>query len=170
MLIKKEQITIREFTIDDVENKVRWINDSENNEYLHYDIPLNVEKTKRWFLQKNNDGRLDCVIEFDSVPVGLIGLLAIDKQNSKAEFYISMGEASYKRKGIAYRATKMIIEYAFEDLGLNKIYLNVDAENIPACKLYEKSGFICEGVFKKDLFHRGKLIDRKRYAILREDL
>ena len=62
-----------------------------------------------------------------------------------------------------------MLKYAFDELGLNKVYLNVDAENIAACNLYEKIGFKCEGVFKEDMMHRDKMIDRKRYAILKKE-
>ena len=72
-------------------------------------------------------------------------------------------------RGIATKATMLILEYAFEDLGLNKVYLTVDANNEKACGLYERVGMSCEGLFREDLFHQGKLIDRKRYAILKRD-
>ena len=49
------------------------------------------------------------------------------------------------------------------------MYLSVDADNMAACHLYEKLGLRCEGVFKEDMMHRGKLIDRKRYAILKKE-
>lgn len=161
-------VSLRKFCEEDIDNKIRWINDPLNNIYLHYDIPLEKDKTLQWFRNKNNETRFDFVIEYDGTPVGLIGLLAIDKINSKAEYYICLGEHEYKGKGIAKAATRLILDFGFDELNLNKIYLNVDAENEAACFLYEKAGFTCEGVFKQDLFHRGRLIDRKRYAILRE--
>ncbi len=169
MYIVENEIVLREFLEKDVANKVEWINNSENNTYLHYDIPLTYEKTLAWYKSKDNEKRRDLVIEYSGVPVGVIGLLCIDNANSKAEFYISIGNTSFKRKGIATRATKMLLKYAFEDLNLNKVYLNVDEENEIACRLYERVGFKCEGVFVKDLFHRGKYINRKRYAILRDE-
>ena len=169
MLLKFEKISLREFAISDIENKIKWINNPENNKYLHYDIPLEYDKTLRWFENKNNNVRCDLIVEYEGVPVGLIGLLNIDTVNSKAEYYICIGEVQYKGKGIAKTATRLIVKYGFEELGLNKIYLNVDADNEIACALYEKSGFICEGVFKKDLLHRGRFIDRKRYALLKEN-
>lgn len=168
MPLESGKILLRDFTVSDIENKIRWINNPENNAYLHYDIPLEYDKTLNWFENKNNDIRCDFVVEYDGVPVGLIGLLNIDRVNRKAEYYICIGETSYKGRGIAKVATRLLIEYGFEELKLNKIYLNVDAENVVACGLYEKSGFVCEGVFKKDLLHRGRLVDRKRYAILEE--
>ena len=163
-------ITLRKFTAEDIPNKVRWINDESNNTYLHYELPLELEKTQCWFDNiKNKADRYDAVIEADGVSIGVIGLLNIDSVNLKAEYYITLGEASYKRKGISYIASQQLLEYAFDVLDLNKVYLNVDANNIAACNLYEKLGFNCEGIFKEDMMHRGELIDRKRYAILKRD-
>lgn len=163
-------ISLKKFTAADISNKVRWINDESNNMYLHYELPLEIEKTQRWFESiKNRADRYDAVIEADGVSIGVIGLLNIDVVNLKAEYYITLGEASYKRKGISYIASQQLLKYAFEILKLNKVYLNVDADNVAACNLYEKLGFRCEGVFKEDILHREKLIDRKRYAILKKE-
>jgi len=92
----------------------------------------------------------------------------VDGVNLKAEFYISMGRHEFKRKGIASRASRMLLEYAFGQLHLNKVYLNVDEENIAACNLYEKLGFQMEGRFIKDIVHRGAFINRCRYAIFKK--
>lgn len=162
-------VSLREFAEQDIGLKVKWINDPANNQYLHYDIPIEYEKTLHWFRLKDNAHRMDCTIEYDGEPVGVIGILSIDSVSKKAEYYITVGNTAYKRRGIATKATMLILEYAFEDLELNKVYLTVDADNENACRLYEKVGMTCEGVFREDLFRKGKLIDRKRYAILKRD-
>lgn len=166
---RNNDVTIRDFQLEDVPMKVRWINDPEMNRYLHYHIPLNENDTRNWFLRKDNETRRDCVIEYRGEPAGLIGLLAIDRINRKAEYYVSLGEPRFLHLGIASAATALILEYAFGTLDLNKVYLNVDADNTDACMLYERNGFLCEGVFRQDLLHHGRLIDRKRFAILRQD-
>lgn len=166
MAICEENVSLRLFTESDIKDKIRWINDPENNKYLHYDIPLEYEKTLNWFRNKNNSIRCDFTIEYDGKPIGLIGLLNIDELNKKAEYYICIGEKEYKGKGIATKATILILRYGFATLNLNKIYLNVDSENIAACNLYKKCGFVCEGEFIEDLFHNNTFINRKRYAIL----
>ena len=163
IIAQDDKVKIREFCIDDIENKVKWINDKNNNKYLHYDIPLCVEKTIAWFGNKAKN-RLDCIIEYDDVPIGLIGLIGIDETNKKAEFYITIGNNEFKRKGIAFNATNLILNYAFEQLGLIKIYLNVDEDNVAACNLYEKVGFVLEGRFIKDLYHNDGFINRLRYS------
>lgn len=106
------KISIRKFEGKDIPKKVEWINNSENNKYLHYDIPLKIEKTEKWF-EKNKDrtDRFDAVIEADGVPCGTIGLLSIDQKNKKAEYYIAMGEISLKGKGVSTNASKLLLKY-----------------------------------------------------------
>lgn len=169
MFLRKNDIVIRDFSLEDIPLKVEWINNPENNYFLHYDLPLEIKKTQEWFL-KRSINRIDCIIEYNQIPVGLIGFLNIDSVNCKAEFYITIGDTSFKRKGIGLHATQLMIEFAFSQLELNKIYLNVDEENNAACALYEKAGFYCEGNFIKELFHNGKFINRKRYAILSDKI
>ena len=165
-----KDIVLREFEESDIAKKVEWINNPANNQYLHYDIPLNVDKTLTWFKNKDNSKRVDCIIEYNGTPVGLIGLLQIDKLNKKAEYYITIGETEFKRKGIATKASKAIIDYAFNELKLHKVYLTVDARNDSAIKLYEKVGFKQEGYFVGDLFCEmtQEFIDRERYSIFED--
>ena len=167
---REVEVTIRKFDRTDIPKKVEWINNPENNQFLHYDIPICVEKTEKWFdSHEGEDTRFDAVIEADGIPVGTIGLLAIDKKNSKAEYYIAMGETAYKGKGVAKKASKLILEYGFQTIGLNRIYLFTEVENIAAQKLFEKVGFTKEGIIRQDIVSHGCYVDRFAYGLLRED-
>ena len=166
----KDKVSIRKFNENDIENKIKWINDSANNQFLHYDLPLEYEKTKKWYETiKDRTDRFDAVIEYEKIPVGIIGLLNIDKKNQKAEYYITLGEKEYKGKGIAYNASIKILEYAFEKLKLNKIYLYTEVENIIAQKLFDKLGFQKEGTLREDLIINNEKKDRYAYAIFRRE-
>lgn len=164
------EITIRKFERTDIPKKVEWINNPDNNQFLHYDIPICVETTEKWFdSHMGEDNRYDAVIEADGVPVGTIGLLSIDRKNNKAEFYIAMGEIAYKGKGVAKEASRLILTYGFEVVGLNRIYLFTEVENVVAQKLFERLGFVREGVMRQDIFSHGKYVDRIAYSFLKED-
>lgn len=163
-------VSIRKFEREDIPKKVEWINNSANNRFLHYDIPLKVEKTQKWFDSiKDRTDRFDAVIEADGVPCGTIGLLNIDQKNGKAEYYIAMGEVSLKGKGISTQASKLILDYGFKDLGLNRIYLFTETENIPAQRLFEKVGFVKEGCIRSDIVSHGQFVDRYAYGIIRDE-
>lgn len=51
-------VTIRKFEAKDIPLKVQWINDPFNNKYLHYNLPLDEDKTFQWF-QKNKVEQTD---------------------------------------------------------------------------------------------------------------
>ena len=164
------EVTIRKFEKTDIPRKVEWINNPENNQFLHYDIPICVEKTEKWFESHiGDDTRYDAVIEADGVPVGTIGLLSIDRKNSKAEYYIAMGEVAYKGKGVAKAASRLILAYAFETLGLNRVYLFTEVENVAAQRLFERVGFVKEGIIRQDILSHRKYVDRMAYGYLREE-
>ena len=164
------KISIRKFERNDIPKKVEWINNPENNQFLHYNIPISVSGTEEWFDSHIDDAdRYDAVMEADGVPVGTIGLLSIDRKNCKAEYYIAMGETDYKGKGVAKEASRLILQYGFEELGLNRIYLFTEIENIVAQKLFEKVGFTREGLIRQDIISHGKYVDRVVYGYLKED-
>lgn len=160
------KVGIRKFQEEDIPLKVKWINDENNNKYLHYDLPLKENKTLEWYKRiKNRNDRADFTITFDGEPAGLIGLLNIEFDNLQAEYYICLGEEKFKGKGIAKKATDLLIRKADEIYGLKKIYLYTEIDNIPAQKLFEKCGFVKERLIENDLFYRGKYIDRFYYVL-----
>ena len=71
--------------------------------------------------------------------------------------------------GIAYEATMDILEYAFEKLGLHRVYLNVLEENVRANKFYKKCGFRYEGTFQDHLCIHGAYKNLNWYGIRKED-
>ena len=77
-------------------------------------------------------------------------------QNKKAEYGVFIGEKDYLGKGVGQAATKLILDFAFTELKLHKVFLRVLSDNIGAIKSYEKSGFVQEGFFKDEIFADGK--------------
>lgn len=157
-------IVIRKFAEEDIPHKVCWINDVRNNRFLHYELPLQEDKTKTWFKKiQNRTDRYDAIIEYRGKPVGLIGLLSIE--NGQAEYYIAMGEVAEKRKGIAYSATQTLFHYARFELGLQQLYLYTELENIAAQRLFEKAGFVRQSIVKGHAINRGCPVDCYYYTI-----
>ena len=163
-------VKIRKFEHSDIPRKVEWINNPMNNKFLHYDLPLSIERTEKWFESHRGDTtRFDAVIEVDGVPTGTIGLLNIDHQNGKAELYIALGVEANKGKGVGTAASKLMLKYGFMTLGLHRIYLYTETGNLPAQRMFERIGFLKEGLLRQDVVSHGHIADRYVYAILKED-
>lgn len=101
--------------------------------------------------------------------VGYAGLYRIDIPNSHAEYGILIGERGYWRQGIGTRATQAMLRLAFEHLGLNRVYLEVLASNLPARGTYRKCGFRNEGVARRHVCRDGGFTDVVHMGILAGD-
>jgi len=160
-------LQIRKFSEDDIPYKVKWINDHGNNSYLSYDLPLREDQTLLWYRAiVDRTDRADYTITCDDEPVGLIGLLNIDDKNKKAEYYIVLGGASHKGKGVADIAISLLMEESFGKYGLSKVYAYVEIGNKSAQRMCERMGFIKEGLLREDISKEGKRIDRFVYGLL----
>lgn len=164
------KVSLRKFTVEDIPHKVRWINDSANNRFLHYDLPLTEQATAVWFERINSQNtRLDMTILFEGTPVGIAGLLQIDRKNASAEVYITVGEVSYKGLGIAGQALEQLLRLAFKQFDLERVFLLTEVENTSAIRAYEKFGFFREGCLRNELRKNGVSVSRYIYSMLKKE-
>ena len=169
-MYRYDDVRIRKFRFEDIPLKIEWINNPANNEFLHYDLPLEYEKTVEWFkCNKDRTDRFDAVIEYLGEPVGICGLLNIDYKNSKAEDYMTVGNTLYKRRGIATKAGTLNALYCFEVLKLNRLYAYIEVGN-QSLGLYLKRGFNVEGYLRESLKKGDIYVDRFVLGMSRKNL
>jgi ribosomal-protein-serine acetyltransferase len=99
---------------------------------------------------------------------GLIGLKDIDLVNNKAEIgYWLIKEAV--GKGIMTRSCAALLNYAFDRLKLNKIWIRCAVENTRSCNIPKQMGFSFEGIERQGEMLHGKYHDLKVYSLLRKE-
>jgi RimJ/RimL family protein N-acetyltransferase len=87
--------------------------------------------------------------EGEEEPSGVISLANISEANSSADLSIIVGNERDRARGLGTEAIRIIVRYAFEDLGLNRVALSVFEFNEPAIQAYEKLGFKEEGRLRR---------------------
>lgn len=167
-----QKVELRLIEKEDMVKRAKWINDPKIQSTLNYDFPTSVSKTMAWF-QNNllNDSRREFSI-FDKSNgkyIGFCGLFDIDYKAKKAEHHCVIGDIDYHSKGFGKDAYKVIVNYGFKELGLNRIYAYQRINNIPAHKLVEKLGWKREGLLRSDLYSHGEIRDRYIISILKSE-
>ncbi|AVM00282.1 spermidine acetyltransferase [Gordonia iterans] len=99
---------------------------------------------------------------------GIVELVSIDLRHRNCEFQIIV-DPECQGRGYAGAATRAALRYAFAVLNLHKVYLLVDNENKAAIHVYEKAGFVTEGVLRQEYFADGAYQDVTRMAIFQRD-
>jgi len=108
-----------------------------------------------------------CTIEPDQ-PVGLTFFTRIDWAGRAAVFYIAVAEKENWSKGYGSETVRMMVEYAFKTLNLNRIQLHVTVGNERAVKAYKKAGFQVEGTLRQAMYFEGRYHDFYVMAVLKE--
>lgn len=171
MLLKGKNIKLRPMTKADLPLKVQWYNDPEIKKTLILDEDLQLEKTIAWFEKiQDSDSRLDLIIESsDGQPIGVIGLVNIDRRHGTAEIFIVIGEKDYWAKGLMLTAESLLINEAFSELGLEKIWAHVRANNIASIITMKKLGFKIEGTLRQHICVDGQREDIFICGLLKQD-
>ncbi len=149
-----------------------WIN---NEKVTHYMVtglyPANYQKLAEVYDHDLKEGNIVFAIRAGESKdiVGSTGLYRFDWQSRHAEFRIIIGDEGMWGKGIGSNVCKFLVQYGFERLNLNKIWLGVNEENKAAVKSYENAGFHHEGSLRQELFRNNKYYDILRMSILKEE-
>jgi diamine N-acetyltransferase len=173
-MIYGDGIRLRSIEREDIPTFVRWFNDPEIRSYLLMYRPMSRASEERWFegLAARTDDFLfavEALVGDQWVHIGNIGLESVDWKNSHCTFGIVLGEKQYWGQGYGTKAIKTVLRYAFDELNLHRVELEVFAYNPRAIRCYEKAGFRHEGTRRQSHFHNGQYHDAHRMGILREE-
>jgi len=158
------------------DNIARWARDSEYIRLTESDpaIPLTTKVTLKWIekLQEQDPPKVyvfgirtldgDCLI-------GDVGLGGIRWAHGDCNLGIGLGDRQDWGKGYGTDAMRLILRYAFTELNLQRVSLDVYAYNPRAIRCYEKAGFVHEGRMRKLLNREGQHWDIIFMGILREE-
>jgi len=161
------RVVLRPLEREHLERCVKWFNDREVTYYLGREQPLTMAEEERWFAEYR--AKVDeeiYAIEVNGNHVGNVGLHAIDRANRKANLGIVIGEKDYWSKGLGTDAMQTVLRYAFEQLRLHKVNLDVIEYNERAIHVYERCGFVKEGIRREELWKRGRFVNLVRMSIL----
>lgn len=134
------RITFRSICEADLDYRMRWLNDDNLRVSIGFDGENSVEANREWLSHCQGKDRDFSMILCDGVPIGILGLKNISKDNKDAEAFIMIGSDEHRGQGIGEISMKYLISLAAK-LGLKRLYLTVNESNVPAIKMYKKIDF-----------------------------
>lgn len=167
-----KKVFLRAFQDEDLPMITRVENHPDPRATLFYSKPTTIKQIEERILGFVNDPNSICftICEKESgQEIGQTLLLRIDWVSRSSIFYIGIADKENWSKGFGSETTKLMIDYAFSTLNLNRIQLHVSVENLPAVKVYEKCGFKKEGTLREAMYHENHFIDFYVMGILRRD-
>lgn len=166
-ILRGKHVLLRPLASGDLRRCVKWFSDPEVTYFLGRAAGITLAEEERWF--REYEGKRDeqiFAIEVRGSHVGNVGLHKVDRDHRKADLGIVIGESDLWSKGHGTDAIRAVLRYAFQALGLHKVSLDVLEYNHRAIRVYEKVGFVREGVRREDVYKDGRFVDVVRMGIL----
>lgn len=160
----KDGIHLRPLRADDFDRVFAWHNDPQLYETLTGPFRYVSRATEEeWFRQRTSRSSreisLAICVGHSERHIGNIYLKDIDWISRNAVLAIFIGDASERSKGHGVKAIRALVDHAFNDLGLKRLYLHALDDNVAAIRAYEKVGFEKEGVLRRHAFKGGRFVD-----------
>jgi len=172
LMLKGKRIGLRPLETTDTWLMYRWFNDHRVLEDLgaeHMYFATSMEEEAEFVVSMTRDtGSVWFIIEMleGHEPIGVVGLANIDQRNAAAELRIVVGEPSRWGQGLGRETIGLVLDYGFDTRNLHRIWLRVASYNQRAISCYRASGFVDEGAYRQDHFHKGRWQDARRMSIL----
>ena len=177
-VIDGKKVLLRPFEVNDCEEMIVILEDAElqrltgsvtsDEEAYTASTKEEIEKTKQWYLTRNmQKDRLDLAI-VDKQTGKIVGEVVYndyEEETGNVNFRILIGREG-RNKGIGTEAVDLFIRYGMKRLEIHKISLEVYSFNPRAERVYQKAGFILEGIKKEDFIYNDEYIDTKIYGLL----
>lgn len=100
--------------------------------------------------------------------IGRVSLMPFSRRNLRAEIGYAMNR-QYWGKGLMSEALRRLIQFAFTDLGLNRVEAAVFPDNPRSIAVLEKAGLKLEGVRRESTFRDGQFVDVNLYSLLKRE-
>lgn len=159
--------SMRPVTNYDLDELIEHRNDESTWSNLTDVLPIYEHKQREWF-SSLGEKKLYFIGEYTDRPTSFIRITDIDFVNSNAcvGLDIFLGQRGH---GHATPFMKMVVDYCFEILNLNRVWLLVLETNEAARKVYNNVGFVKEGRMRSHIFRDGRYHDYILMGLLRSE-
>jgi RimJ/RimL family protein N-acetyltransferase len=167
-------IRLRTLEPTDAERLREWINDPDVTEHLAVRYPMSLANEVDWVESNKTLDYRNAVFAVETIAEGKhIGGLdirtAAGPENRRGELGLMVGDKSVWGKGYGTDIVRTACRFGFEEMNLNRVELWVHGSNERAIGVYERVGFVREGVARQGWYKRGEYHDLILMGLLRDE-
>lgn len=173
-MLKGEITGLRALEKEDLVLLRDWRNNPNFRKNFREHKELNLLNQENWFNRtySNPNDFMFVIVDLDSnTPIGACGLLYTNWINRSADFSFYIGKDElYIDEKYAYDAAKTLLKYGFEDLNLNKIWMELYEYDYKKIDFFKtKFDFHIDGKLRENAFSEGRYWDSFIISILKSE-
>jgi UDP-4-amino-4,6-dideoxy-N-acetyl-beta-L-altrosamine N-acetyltransferase len=136
-------VRLSPLSIEDIELLRHWRNREDIVRYMEFQKHITAQEQRDWFEHLDSQRDHYFIIKWQEQSVGMAHVNMVDETSQSAQVGLFMGEPAFSGTGIALKASLSLLEFAFESLGLMKVWAKVHQSNRVAFEYNKQLGFEC---------------------------
>lgn len=164
-------VRLRPLAVTDVDHMMGWVNDPEIvGNFAAFSGRAITRDEERAYLERVTTSPADKVFvverEEDGRYLGNVGIHQIHWPSKVGRLACIIGSRADMGKGYGSAAIAAVLDWAFRDARLHKVWLMCFGSNTRAQGIYRRIGFVDEGVLREEYFHKESWHDMVRMGML----
>lgn len=164
-------IHLRPLCEQDVDNIMSWVNEPAvvGNLAAFAGAPISRDDELAWVrrtLASSTERVWSVFADGDGRYLGQVGIHQIHQRSAVGRLGIVIAARAEMGRGHGSAAIARALDIAFSELALHKVWLMVFRENLRSRGIYQRIGFVEEGVLREEYFHDGTWHDMVRMSVL----
>ena len=166
------KICLRNLEDSDKDILKNLINDEQTSRNIvGWSKPISSVEHDLWFVNLKNDSNFRYIIADKSKIEKAYGnaiISRIDWKNRGCSIDIKLSQ-EFQGNGYGTETITLLIKYTFEELNMHRIFVNILEYNNQSIRLFEKMGFVKEGMQRKAIYKNGRYNNLLMYSLLKEE-
>jgi ribosomal-protein-alanine N-acetyltransferase len=173
--LETERLLLREFRLEDEADIYEYASDPEVVRFADWGpSPISTIRANLHRRLENQESwprdSIEVAVELrrETCLIGIMRITILDRTNRTADFGYTFNRR-YWNNGYATEGTRALLDLAFSNLNLHRLWATCDVRNRASYRVMEKLGMRREALFKKDVLQKGEWRDSYLYAVLAEE-
>lgn len=172
--IETARLLLRPLTLDDAADVFEYARDDEVTRFMTWNTHQSIADSIAYLnsvlarYESNSPTPWGVILRATNRVIGGSGFVTIDEKDLRAEIGYVFARA-YWGQGYATEAATAITQFAFGDLGFNRVEALCQVANVASARVMEKVGMSFEGILRQYSLDKDKFRDLKIYSILKQE-
>ena len=173
--LETQRLILRPLRMSDAQDLFAYAQDPQVSRHVLWETHTSLSQSRRFLraairqYRKGLPASYAITLKESGRMIGTIGFMWVNPDYLSAEVGYSLNRA-YWNKGIMTEALRRVVAFGFDDLRLNRIEAQHETDNPASGKVMAHVGMRWEGTLRQRIKNKGRFVDVKLYAILRNDL
>ena len=172
-VLESQSLILRGLGEEDIDKLLVFQNDHQLKKLtISWPLPVSRTKVRSWLeaLSQADDEVAFGIVKKDiNELIGVMRLMKIDWWHRKAELATYIGDPRYQDRGLGKEAWRVLLDWAFQDLGLHRVHARILSENSRTIRAVKSLGFQIEGTLREDIYQERRYKDVVVMGLLDSD-